>query len=52
MTMENGGSPVMRLEVKRSMASAGWRWLLQKVAGSLVRPRRIVSFSVLIVRST
>ena len=42
----------MRLEVKRSIARAGPRWLLQKVAGSLVSPRRMTSFRVRMVRST
>ena len=50
--MEKGGSPVIRFEVKRSIARAGGRWLLQNVAGSFVSPRRMVSFSVRIVRST
>ena len=50
--MENGGRPVIRLEVKRSIARAGGRWLLQNVAGSFVSPRRMVSFKVRIVRST
>ena len=47
-----GATPVILLAVIRSRSSAGAKWFVQKVAGVLVRPRRIQSFSVLIVRST
>ena len=47
-----GATPVILLAVIHSRSSAGAKWFVQKVAGVLVRPRRIQSFSVLIVRST
>ena len=49
---ENGHIPVALLGVKRSMASAGPRWLLQYEDGSLVSPRLMHSFMVRIVLST
>ena len=50
--MAKGGSPIIRLGVKQSMAKVAVKWLVQKVAGLLVRPLLMASLSVRIVCST
>ena len=50
--MLKGESPVDLFGVKRSIAKAGAKWLLQYDLGSRVSPLRIDSFRVRMVRST
>ena len=52
VTNVNGGNPVIRLAVSRSMVKAEVTWSLQKVSGLFVSPRRIHSLIVRITRST
>ena len=47
-----GAMPIILLAIIHSRSSAGAKWFIQKVAGVLVRPRRIQSLSVLIVYLT
>ena len=52
VTRANGVRPVILLGVKRIIASADARWLLQYDAVSFVSPLLMASFSVRMVRST
>ena len=47
-----GTTPIILLAVIYNRSSTGAKWFVQKVAGVLVRPHRIQSLSILIVRST
>ena len=50
--LKDGTTPVILLTVIYNRSRVETKWFIQKVVGTLVRPQRIQSLSVLIIHST